>query len=171
MKKNVFLIVLIIIFYIFVSNIIEKNNLLPEDAIRIRIIANSNSKQDQSIKYEVKEKIEKNLYPKLYGLKNREKFKNTILNNMNNIDKSVKSVLNKYNQMYKINYGMNYFPEKYYRGNIYRAGYYESLVITIGNGEGDNYWCVLYPTICMIEVEESDNVIYTTLLNEIMSNK
>ena len=46
---------------------------------------------------------------------------------------------------------------------------YESLVVTLGKGEGDNWWCVLFPPICMIEAEESTDVEYTTMVKEMMN--
>ena len=52
---------------------------------------------------------------------------------------------------YKVNYGMNYFPVKKYDGVTYKEGNYESLVVSIGEAKGNNYWCILYPPLCMID--------------------
>ena len=49
----------------------------------------------------------------------------------------------------EINYGKNYFPEKNYKGITYEAGEYESLVISLGEAEGNNWWCVMYPALCI----------------------
>ena len=57
---------------------------------------------------------------------------------------------------YDLNYGYNYFPEKSYKGINYPAGEYESLVVTLGDGLGDNWWCVLFPPLCLLEASESD---------------
>ena len=76
--------------------------------------------------------------------------------------------LKNYNLPYKINFGYNYFPEKIYRGVTYDEGYYESLLITLGEGKGDNWWCVLFPPLCLLEAEESTAVEYTTLVGEIL---
>ena len=56
----------------------------------------------------------------------------------------------------KLNYGQNYFPEKVYGGVIYKEGYYESLVVTLGDGQGKNWWCVLFPPLCSVEAESKE---------------
>ena len=56
-----------------------------------------------------------------------------------------------------------------FKGIEYEDGYYESLVVTLGSGEGDNWWCVLFPPVCMIEVNESDDLEYTTLVEDLFS--
>ena len=66
-----------------------------------------------------------------------------------------------------INFGDNYFPEKEYKDVIYEEGKYESLVVTLGNGEGDNWWCVLFPPICTLEVEENKDIEYKFFVKEI----
>ena len=66
------------------------------------------------------------------------------------------------------NLGLNYFPEKEFKGITYDEGYYESLVITIGEGKGDNWWCVLFPPLCMLEAEESTDVEYKSFVKEIV---
>ena len=63
---------------------------------------------------------------------------------------------------------MNYFPSKEYKGVKYEEGYYESLVITLGKGEGDNWWCVLFPPLCLIEGEEDTEVEYKSIVMEIL---
>ena len=69
---------------------------------------------------------------------------------------------------YKINFGQNYFNKKKYKGITYEEGYYESLLIILGKGEGDNWWCVLFPPLCLIEAEESDKVEYKFFIKELI---
>ena len=74
----------------------------------------------------------------------------------------VDNILKEYNVLYDINYGDNYFPEKEYKGVEYEAGTYESLVITLGSGKGHNWWCVMFPPLCLIDEKENlDNAEYT----------
>ena len=75
-----------------------------------------------------------------------------------------------YNKKYTINYGYNYFPKKKYKGITYKEGNYESLVITLGEGAGDNFWCVLFPPLCLIEADETsnDNVEYKFFVKELI---
>mgnify|MGYP004418680887 CR=1 FL=1 len=75
-------------------------------------------------------------------------------------------ITNDYDMTFDINYGLNYFPEKEYRGLKYKEGYYESVVISIGKAEGDNWWCVLFPNLCLVDLETKDNVEYKSWIVE-----
>ena len=74
------------------------------------------------------------------------------------------------NAKYSINFGQNYFPQKEYNDIYYKEGYYESLVITLGDGKGENFWCVLFPPLCLIEKEQTttNKVEYKSLIKEII---
>ena len=89
------------------------------------------------------------------------------------IKQEVETTLNQLNASseYTINYGMNYFPEKEYKGIKYEEGEYESLVITLGDGLGENFWCILFPPLCLLEAEETekDEVEYTSFIQEIIN--
>ena len=170
MKKTIILILLIGIFYVFISDALAKNLMIPEDAIRIRIIPNSNLAFDQDVKGKVKDKLEITMYDLLKDAESSEEAKEIIKNNLELVDNDVKNILSKenYNKGYKIDFGMNYFPSKEYKGIKYEEGYYESLVITLGKGEGDNWWCVLFPPLCLIEGEEDTEVEYKSIVMEIL---
>ena len=88
----------------------------------------------------------------------------TIENKINNLFEK-----ENYNQLFKIKYGINHFPEKIYKNVKYQEGDYESMVIEIGEAKGDNYWCVLFPPLCMIDAEESDYVEYSFFIIEIIN--
>ena len=168
MKKIVLAIIAIIAFYMMIGHV--SSLVIPEDALRIRVIANSDSEYDQMIKNEVKENIQYKLYNLLKDTKGVSEARNTINNNLNYIDSQVKSTLKQYdyNLGYTINYGLNYFPSKEYKGVIYDEGYYESLVITLGSGAGNNWWCVLFPPLCLLEAEDSSEVEYTSYVKELI---
>ena len=61
-------------------------------------------------------------------------------------------------------------PEKHYKGVTYKEGNYESLVVKLGEGKGENFWCVLFPPLCLLEAEESDKdeVEYKSFIKEII---
>ena len=64
---------------------------------------------------------------------------------------------------------MNYFPKKVYKGIIYEEGEYESLVITLGSGQGDNFWCVLFPPLCLLEGNnDTEDVTYQFFVKEML---
>lgn len=168
MKNIILAICSIIIFYLMIGHV--SSLVIPEDALRIRVIANSDSEYDQMIKNEVKENIQYKLYDLLKDTKGTEEARKIINSNLNYIDSEVNKTLksNNYNLDYTINYGLNYFPNKEYKGTIYEEGYYESLVITLGEGKGNNWWCVLFPPLCLLEAEENDNVEYTSYVKELI---
>lgn len=150
--KNILFILLFIFLLVGISNVVTENELIPEDAIRIRVIAASDKKEDQELKFKIKNEVEKYLYEQLSNVDNINDAHIVIKNSLVNIDKIVK----KYTDDFNINYGLNYFPEKEFKGIKYKDGEYQSLVITIGNGLGNNWWCVLFPPLCMIEEDTTD---------------
>ena len=166
MKKSIFVFLGIILTYIMVGNVFAENNLIPDEAIRIRVIANSNSEYDQKIKNKVKETLEENMYKLLVKTTSVEEARILINNNLSDIENNINKTLQKenYKLPFTVNFGLNYFPEKNFKGITYNEGYYESVVITLGEGLGDNWWCVLFPPLCMIEAESSTDVEYTTFV-------
>lgn len=156
MKKLIIVLFIISSIYL-ISN--RNDIVIPKDAIRFRIIANSNSLNDQNLKKTIKNDLINNVFPNI-------KTKEDIKNNLSYIDKRLKE----YNVKYNINYGMNYFPEKEYKGIKYPKGNYESLVITLNEGMGDNFWCVMYPPLCLIDDNNTNNVEYKVLAKEIIDN-
>ena len=168
MKK--ILIITFIILIILVTSIKASANIIPNEAIRFRVIANSNSEYDQQIKLKVRDNVESKLYNLLKNTKGIDNARIIINENLDEIDNIVKDTLNEenYNKDYNINFGLNYFPQKKYKGITYDEGYYESLVITLGSGEGNNWWCVLFPPLCLLEAEESDEVEYKFFIKELI---
>ncbi|HHW69135.1 MAG TPA: stage II sporulation protein R, partial [Tenericutes bacterium] len=140
-------------------------------AIRLRVIPNSNDKKDQSIKEKVKLNVQKEMSQMLYNIDNINVAREKIKSNINNIKKSVKKTLSNegYDIEYKIDFGYNYFPEKKYKGIIYNEGYYESVLITLGKGEGDNWWCVLFPPLCLLEADDKTDVEYKIYVKELIN--
>lgn len=168
--KNFIIILGILITYLVIGNISAEEIKIPDEAIRFRVVANSDSKYDQSIKLKVKTEVEKELYNLLKDTKGIDEARNTITNNLDNIDKKVNNLLIKeqYNLGYNLNFGYNYFPEKEFNGVTYEEGMYESLLVTLGEGKGDNWWCVLFPPLCLLEAEESDEVEYKFFIQELI---
>ena len=169
--KYILSIIIVIITYVIISNVVVANNLIPDDAIRVRVIANSNDDYDQQIKYEVKDIVENDMYNILNGVKDLNDARNKISSNLTSVENDIDLYLkNKdYNLGFDINFGYNYFPKKEFKGITYKEGYYESVVVTLGSGNGDNWWCVLFPPLCLIEAEESSDIEYTSLVKELIS--
>ena len=165
MKKIIYIVLIIIVMYLWITS--GNNNVLPRDSIRFRIIANSNDRIDQTTKLLIKKDLEHNLFPLLEASSSPEETKNIIENNQ----QVIKNTIEKYNVPYSINYGKNYFPEKNFNGIIYEEGEYESLVISLGEASGNNWWCIMYPPLCLLEnnTSQNDKIEYKSYLWEIIS--
>lgn len=162
MKKLITLLAFISFIFLLTSN---SSLEIPTESIRFRIISSSNSFKDQQLKQKIKNDLVNNIIPNILTDVSIQESKNLINNSINKIE----DILNKYDISYKINFGQNFFPQKDYQGITYPAGNYESLVITLGEGLGDNWWCVLYPPLCLIENNfDSSNIEYRSYIKDII---
>lgn len=174
MKKYILLILSIIMAFYVYSNAKAEESIIPDEAIRFRIIANSNTMYDQNIKLQVRNVVQNKVLSLLKDVKTIDETRNIIKNNMDELNKVVQDELQKleYDKDFTINYGYNYFPEKKYKGIKYDEGEYESLVIKLGDAKGDNFWCVLFPPLCLVEVEEdnTNDAEYTFFIKELINS-
>ena len=156
--KKIIILLAIISAVVLIINKKEEYIVIPQEAIRIRIIANSNDDEDIKVKEIVKDNLNIEINKLLIDAKTINEARYIIETNLSNIESIVLNVLRSlnYNKEFKINYGMNLFPEKEFKGIKYENGYYESLVITLGEGKGNNYWCVLYPPLCLLDNSKKD---------------
>ena len=147
-----------------------ETKVIKDESIRLRILANSNTIEDQRIKMEVAKSVQKELYELLKDTKDVKEARARILDNLDTIKKEVETTLqnNDTSLNYRVNYGKNYFPSKNYKGINYNAGEYESLLVSLNQGKGDNWWCILFPPLCLLEAEESNDVEYKLLVKEII---
>ena len=146
--------------------------MIPDEAIRFRVVANSNTIYDQNVKIQVRNEVQNKVLELLKDTSSIENTRKIILEHKEELSKIVNDKLKNigYNKKYTINYGYNYFPKKKYKGITYKEGNYESLVITLGEGKGENFWCVLFPPLCLIEADETnnDNVEYKFFVKELI---
>lgn len=142
---------------------------LSGDMVRFRVIANSNSSKDILIKEQVVNVLSTLLFKDTNDI---NETRNTVVNNLDKINTSIDKLFseNNYNLKYKVKYGMNYFPSKEYNDIRFEAGNYESLVVEIGEAKGNNYWCILYPPLCMVDYEKDTKIEYKSKIMEILSN-
>ena len=171
--KKIIIIGLILVGILIYGKVRPSEVMIPNAAIRFRVIASSNTDMDQDIKMLVKNDVEKDIFNDISKSSSINETRNIINNNLTKYNKTVLDTLNKnnINQSFNINYGMNYFPEKEYKGIKYKSGNYESLVVTLGEGKGNNWWCVLFPPLCLLdaeETEEKDEVEYKFFVSELI---
>ena len=168
MKKALIALAIITICLVLINKT-EDYVIVPNESIRFRIIPNSNTPEDLNMKEKVKEEIS-SVINNIEESNSINETRQNIVENIPQIEEKITNIFEKenYNKEFKINYGMNYFPEKTYKGVKYESGNYESMVIEIGASVGDNYWCVLFPPLCLIDAEESEEVEYKFFITEII---
>lgn len=168
MKKTLIILAIIILFLASAKND-KKSVIIPDDSIRLRIISNSNSKEDINQKLALKKIIEDYLFSVITSAKTKKSANDIIVNNIDEINNLIKQNLG--NTNYKMEYGKNYFPSKIYKNVVYNKGIYDSLVITIGEGKGHNWWCVLFPPLCLLEDNNNTkDVDYELYISRIINN-
>ena len=103
------------------------------------------------MKEKVKDYVSQYLSLKLNGVIDVDEARKIINDNIDIMNKDIEKIFkdNNYKMNFKINFGDNHFPDKNYKGVIYKEGDYESLVVYIGEASGDNWWCVLFPPLCL----------------------
>lgn len=169
--KGVIIFLVTCLLLVNINHSFASEPLIPNEAIRLRIIANSDDDYDQQAKQQVKE----NLQTKMYSLLNRtitiDEARRIIKTNLSTFDDTIKDTLDqiKYPLNYKLDFGYHYFPVKNYKGIKYDEGYYESVLVELGKGEGNNWWCVLFPPLCLLEAEEASEVEYKFFVQELIS--
>ena len=172
MKKTLIVLGIIITTYMLIGVKAEELVEIPDNAIRIRVIGNSDSEYDQEKKQEIRKDVQLYMQELLKDAKNTEEARTIINDNIKNLNKELDNYLTEinYDKDYTINFGLNYFPEKEYKGIKYKEGLYESLLITLGEGKGKNWWCVLFPPICLLEAEETEtnDVEYKSFVKEVI---
>lgn len=168
MKKLI--IVLIAITILGITNKKEQETYqIPTDSIRMRVIASSDDELDIKTKLELKTHLEEILHNLLKDTTTKEETKEIIVKNLEDINNEIYKFLGHTN--YKLDYGLNYFPKKIYKNTIYEEGMYESLVVTLGNGKGKNWWCTLFPPLCLLENNSTTNDVEYKLFISSIINK
>lgn len=156
-KKNMitgvlFLIVLIIMTMASkrISNIKTQQN-LKENLIRFHIRANSNNKLDQAYKLKVRDAVIDQISPKLYEAKTKEEAFKIIKKQKNRIKNTAKEILKKegVKQKVTVHFVQEKFPEKSYGQYTFPEGTYDAVRIDLGKAKGHNWWCVMFPDLCV----------------------
>ncbi|KHO40355.1 stage II sporulation protein R [Clostridium tetani] len=179
LKNKLFAIITIFIFIFFISlnlgqpqKFSKKNNNLSEKLIRFHVLANSDLEEDQKLKMEVKNSVLEYIYPKLSNSNNISESRRILMENTKGIEKIAKDVISEkgYNYDLKLELTHDNFPIKTYGNITLPQGNYEAFRIIIGEGKGKNWWCVMFPPLCFVDVtkgevayEETEKVMKTYL--------
>lgn len=129
-------------------------NSIPVESIRLRILANSDSPRDQWIKHQLRQEIIQFMENRVNQYRDIHNAREQIQRSLPDINRLVEETLNKhgYTYSFSVELGQVPFPTKVYGNRVYPAGEYEALRITLGDGAGENWWCVLFPPLCFVDV-------------------
>lgn len=165
MKKFFCFLGIVSIIAVLFSGVFEVNG----QCIRIHVRANSNSAIDQSVKYEVKDGIVNYLTPYVSEATTFDEAKSAVEARLQEVENVANAILTKNG----FNYGVNarlareQFPARSYDGYTLEEGVYDALIIELGEGVGDNWWCVLFPPLCFSPKGSANTVEYRSRLAEL----
>jgi len=133
---------------------------IPQESIRLRILANSDSPRDQAVKRQVRDALVNQMKAWAQGPMTLEQARAIIASRMPELSERIQRVLDASGADYghQVELGIVPFPTKMYGGQVYPAGDYEALRVTLGKGDGQNWWCVLFPPLCFVDGVTGDAV-------------
>ncbi len=133
-------------------------NDVKDSLIRFHVIANSDSDEDQQLKLKVKNKVIEYLYPYLSESKSLDDSRQIIKDNMDEVKMLAEEVIREEGYNYKVNIQLSRenFPDKSYGNIVLPQGNYEAFRIIIGEGEGRNWWCVMFPPLCFVDESKAE---------------
>lgn len=175
--KRLLLLLLLLFIYTFIcafSYVSAVSTDIQDSVFRLHVIANSDSAEDQNLKYIVRDKVLEYINSISGNETSKEDVINLAKSNINEIQKIAENTINEngYNYSVKLNIGNFAFPTKTYGDISFPAGFYDALKIEIGEAKGQNWWCVMFPPLCFVDVtsgvvpEESKEVIKENLSEE-----
>lgn len=132
----------------------------PEELIRFHVLANSDTEEDQALKRAVRDAILKEVSPRLAESSSLEESREILVGLRPEMEQISKEVIKSWGKDYSVttDYGNFIFPTKSYGSLILPAGEYEAVRILIGEAKGSNWWCVLFPPLCFVDIEHSTAV-------------
>lgn len=131
----------------------------PQKLFRLHILANSDSREDQQLKYDLRDYIMEDMTDIFDGCKSSEEAKNRAKENLSVITKKAQRFIydKGYDYVITASVEKTYFTTRQYGGLVVPAGEYDALRIVIGEGEGHNWWCVMFPPLCLGAVEKYES--------------
>lgn len=130
----------------------ETQEQIAQKILRFHVIANSDSREDQKLKLQVRDAVGSWMAPKLKEANSRRESEEIVQENLEEIEQCAKLIIEEKGYSYSVEATLKtvMFPVKTYGIYTFPAGEYEALELKIGEGEGHNWWCVMYPNLCFL---------------------
>ena len=155
--KNAILLIFLLFLYVFISaqsyvNAVSEN--ISNAVFRLHVLANSDSEEDQALKIKVRDELLKYMKSISSNCTTKEEAISIAESHKEEFQKIAENTIkeNGYDYSVKINIGNFYFPTKNYGDISLPAGLYDALRVEIGKAKGQNWWCVMFPSLCFIDV-------------------
>ncbi len=164
-----FFVLFIIIATVLFAGAQQKNESANADYLRIHVRANSNSQEDQSVKYEIKDEVVRFITPYIKECVTKEAAMETMGEKLDEISAVCDSALKERGYYYgaRAEIRTEKFPTRVYGELTLEEGVYDALIIELGAGVGDNWWCVIYPPLCF--TSSSQDVEYRSVIYDIIN--
>lgn len=171
MKKMLLGIVLIAVLAIGAVLILPEQTEANSEYLRIHIRANSNDEQDQAVKLKVKDAVVEYLIPLLAKAETKEDAERVLRSHKEEIALEAANALRKEGFRYgaKADVKSEEFPTRQYGSETFPSGVYDALIVELGEGKGDNWWCVAFPPLCFTPNSNSKNIVYKSKIIEIIN--
>ena len=175
--KRFFIVLILFSFFVFISALSYVNAVssdISDSVFRLHVIANSDSKEDQDLKYKVRDSLLEYMNKISADCSSKEEVIALAETHKEDFYKIAKQTIeeNGYGYPVNIDIGNFEFPTKTYGDISLPAGYYDALKVEIGNASGQNWWCVMFPPLCFVDVssgvvpDESKQIMQDNLSDE-----
>ncbi len=180
MKKNLKMVIILtflLLLYTSICAVSYANNIssdIANSVFRLHVIANSDSKEDQDLKYIVRDNLLEYMNSICKNCTSKQDAISIVENNKDSFEQIATNTIKEQGYSYpvKINIGNFEFPTKNYGDISLPAGFYDALRVEIGEAKGQNWWCVMFPPLCFVDVtsgvvpEESKDLMEDNLSEE-----
>lgn len=151
----------------FADNFLPSADDISEEVLRIHIRANSNGDDDQTVKLAVRDALTAYLSSALEGCRTKEEAQAALRDSRGEISSVAEKVLaeNGFSYGARVVFSREHFPEKTYGEYTFPEGDYDAMLVLLGEGTGDNWWCVAFPPLCFVP-GDGENVLYKSWVKE-----
>ena len=163
-RDRIFLVAVIIAFVLYLAFSItyfsSVSGEIRENVVRLHILAESNSEVDQQVKLKVRDALLKKNTELLSSKVTPQNAEEYFENSKEELEKCANEVLKEsgFNYTAKITLGKEYYTTRTYEDLTFPAGTYTSVKVVLGSGEGKNWWCVMYPSLCLFSSSDRDDL-------------
>lgn len=175
--KATIILIFLLMLYTFIcalSYVQAVSSNISSNVFRLHVIANSDSNEDQNLKYLVRDSLLEYIKEISNGISTKEEAISLVNHNLDKFKEIALNTIRENGFYYDVNISVGnfYFPTKYYGDISLPAGMYDALKVEIGEAKGQNWWCVMFPSLCFIDVtsgvveDESKELLENNLSDE-----